>query len=81
VFLLGVSKFGSVRFLPEKNSQTEKKRETRNRTGTGRFRSGFVPVFWPVPVSFRFFIQKTGQTYRLILGFLIGFLMGFVMGF
>ena len=67
---IGVSKFGSVRFLPEKNSQTEKKRDPK-RTGTGPNR--------PVPV--RFFIQKTGQTYRLILGFLIGFLMGFVMGF
>jgi len=53
-----VSKFGSVRFLPKKNSQTGKKKETRNRTGTGPNR--------PVPV--RFFIQKTGQTYRLILG-------------
>jgi hypothetical protein len=70
-----VSKFGSVRFLPEKNSQTGKKKKdpkpNRNRpkpAGSG-------------PVSVRFFIQKTGQTYRLILGFLIGFLMGFVMGF
>jgi hypothetical protein len=33
------------------------------------------------PVSVTFFIQKTGQTYRLILGFLIGFLIGFLMGF
>jgi hypothetical protein len=71
VFLLGVSKFGSVRFLPEKNSQTEKKKRdpkpNRNRpkpAGSG-------------PVSVRFFIQKTGQTYRLILGFLMGFVMGF----
>jgi hypothetical protein len=55
-YLVGVSKFGSLRFLPEKNSQIEKK--TRNRTGTGPNRT--VPV--------RFFIQKTGQIYRLILG-------------
>jgi len=65
-----VSKFGSVRFLPEKTAKPKKK-ETRNRTGTGPNR----------PVSVRLFIQKIGQTYRLILGFLIGFLMGFVMGF
>jgi hypothetical protein len=41
---IGVSKFGSVRFLPEKNSQTEKKK-TRNEpepAQTGRFRSGFL---------------------------------------
>jgi len=81
VFVRGEQiRFGSV-FTRKKQPNRKKKRETRNRTGTGRFRSGFVPVFWPVPVSFRFFIQKTGQTYRLILGFLIGFLMGFVMGF
>jgi hypothetical protein len=62
-----VSKFGSVRFLPEKNSQTEKKKkETRNQTGTGPNR--------PVAVRFR-------SGFLLILGFLIGFLMGFVMGF
>jgi len=57
--LIGVSKFGPVRFLPEKNSQTGKKKETRNRTGTGPNR--------PVPVQF--FIQKTGQTYSLFWAF------------
>jgi len=49
---LGVSKFCSVRFLPEKNSQTEKKKKKRPETElepaqTGRFRSGFGPVFYP----------------------------------
>jgi len=44
-FSLGVSKFGSVRLLPEKDSQIKKKKETRNRTGTGPNR--------PVPVRFR----------------------------
>ena len=71
VVWVGVSKFGSVRFLPEKTAKPEKKK--RPETEPEPAGSG--------PVSFRFFIQKTGQTYRLILGFLIGFLMGFVMGF
>jgi hypothetical protein len=73
VFLLGVSKFGSVRFgfYPKKTAKPKKKE--RPETEPEPAGSG--------PVSFRFFIQKTGQTYRLILGFLIGFLMGFVMSF
>jgi len=64
-------RFGSV--FTRKNSQIKKKRlETEPELAqTGQFRSNFSPVFYP----------KTGQTYRLILGFLIGFLMGFVMGF
>jgi hypothetical protein len=69
-----VSTFGSVRVLSEKNIQTGKKKDPKpNRNRPKPAGSG--------PVSVRFFIQKTGQTYRLILGFLIGFLMGFVMGF
>jgi len=64
--LIGVIIFGSVWFLSGKNSQTGKKRDPKPNRNR------------PVPVPF--FIQKTGQTYRLILGFL-GFLMGFVMDF
>jgi hypothetical protein len=45
VFVRGEQiRFGSVRFLPEKNSQTEKKKDPK-RTGTGPNR----------PVSVRFF--------------------------
>jgi len=46
-----VSKFGSVRFLPEKNSQTGKKKKRPGTepepAQTGQFRSGFGPVFYP----------------------------------
>jgi len=62
VFVRGEQiRFGSV--FTRKNSQTGKKK--RPETEPEPAGSG--------PVSFRFFIQKTGQTYRLILGFLIGF--------
>ena len=54
-------RFGSV-FTRKKQPNRKKKKETRNRTGTGPNR--------PVPVRFRsgFLSKKTGQTYRLILG-------------
>jgi hypothetical protein len=66
-------RFGSV-FTRKKQPNRKKKRDPKpNRNRPKPAGSG--------PVSVRFFIQKTGQTYRLILGFLIGFLMGFVMGF
>jgi hypothetical protein len=49
----GVIIFGSVRFLPLKNNQTEKKKRNPNRTGTGPNR----------PVSVRFLRSKTEKTY------------------
>jgi len=65
--------FGSVRFSPEKNSQTEKKKDPKqNQNRPKPAGSGLVSVL--------FFGLKTGQTYRLILGF-FGLLMGFLMGF
>jgi hypothetical protein len=46
--------FGSLRFLPLKNNQTErKKKKNPNRTGTGPNR----------PVSIRFLRSKTEKTY------------------
>ena len=67
VFVRGEQiRFGSV-FTRKKQPNRKKKK----RPETEPEPAGFGPV------SFRFFIQKTGQTYRLILGFLIGFLMGF----
>jgi hypothetical protein len=49
-FSLGVSKFGSVRLLPEKDSQIKKKKRPEielEPAQTGRFRSGFGHVFYP----------------------------------
>jgi len=76
--LIGVSKFGPVRFLPEKNSQTEKKKETRNRIGTGpnrpvpvRFRSSFLSKKPDKPIAY------FGLFNRLFNGLCNGLLMDF----
>jgi len=61
-FSLGVSKFGSVRLLPEKDSQIKKKKRDPKSNWNRPKLAGSGPV------SVTFFIQKTGQTYRLILG-------------
>jgi hypothetical protein len=78
---IGVSKFGSVRFLPEKNSQTEKKRDPK-RTGTGpnrpvpvRFRSGFLSKKPDKPIGL--FWAYFGLFNRLFNGLCNGLLMDF----
>jgi hypothetical protein len=73
-FVLGVSKFGSVRFLPEKNSQTEKKKRPETEpepAQTGRFRSGFLSKKPDKPIGL--FWAYFGLFYGLCNGFLMDF--------
>jgi len=68
--------FGSVRFLPIKNNQTEKKKKKDPKPNRNRPKpTGFGSV------SVRFFMPKTEKTYMHFFGLHNGLYYGLLMDF
>jgi hypothetical protein len=65
---VGVIIFGSVRFLPIKNNQTEKKKKDPKLNRNRPKPTGFGSVF-------------DAQNRKNLYAFFLGFVMGFMMGF